>query len=953
MKCPACGQNNPMDVARCTVCATAFPPRCASCGAPTQPGDDLCENCRTEQLFNDQEPSPEAQGRQGDTQVTPMPISPYQRELTTIRAPFIGRMPQLQKLKEFFLAAREQRKLHMITLVGEPGLGKSRLALEFCRSVRAAIPDTRVLTGSADGQGDSGYAPIIRVLAERFGIARSELPRDARDKIEAGVAEIMPERLQTEVSHLLAHLMNYPFENSAVLEPLAQVPGQLEVRTFIAIRRFLEKDAEQGALLLHIDTVERAGQETVNLIHYLAEGLRNTPVLLLVAGRPTLFRRHPQWGEGEFPHERLTLPALDNDESENLFLELMHCRELPEELLLLVRDRLEGSPRAIEDLTRYLLEVAVVTPTGSRWPLDVARLGDLRLPRSHEEILSARLHALPLGERSVLEQAAAVGESFWLDALLALERSGSMAAGDPDGPTLGEIAEAGEKARNYIEDMLTSLCQKGLIERCAQSTIGGEQEYIFAYPPLWDLAHELLDDGGLRRYHHLVAQWIELRPDGNELERQEEAARHLYRAADHEAAARRFHRAADAARDRYLNERAIRLYHRALSCVGERDMATRILLWHDLGNVYQLKGDLDSALDAFERMLRLSWVVASRTKAGVAFNKIGRVWRQKGNLDLALEYLERGRGLFRQAADLRGVATSLDDIAQAFWRLGRYDKALDRSAKALEMRRKLGHKRSIAASLSNIGNIEKDRGLFDEAEACFQEAMDLRKEVEDRYGYVTSLINLGTLAFERGNLRQAREFWEDALTEAEKIGAVPLQVTLLINLSETALDLGKVSDARAGIDRAMTLVSDVEDQRSYVEILRNLALVELKEGNAERARKYGLECFELAKKYRMRDVIGRAQMTLGEVHATTLFDESSSGKSSGLAEEHFRRACKIFRDLGNEAELARSLHRLGEFQVEKGNLSQGVTTLEEAVDIYLRLGIKQGEEVNKILQELR
>ena len=94
-------------------------------------------------------------------------------------------------------------------------------------------------------------------------------------------------------------------------------------------------------------------------------------------------------------------------------------------------------------------------------------------------------------------------------------------------------------------------------------------------------------------------------------------------------------------------------------------------------------------------------------------------------------------------------------------------------------------------------------------------------------------------------------------------------------------------------------------------------------------------------------------MTLGEVHATTLFDESSSGKSSGLAEEHFRRACKIFRDLGNEADLARSLHRLGEFQVEKGNLSQGVTTLEEAVDIYLRLGIKQGEEVNKILQELR
>ncbi len=952
MKCPECGQNNPLGAAHCTVCSTALPPRCTSCGAPTSPGQDLCDNCRTEQIFDDQETTTEAKGLSGDTVVTPMHPR-FQQALPTIKAPFVGRMEQLHKLKEIFLAAREQHQLHMVTIVGQPGLGKSRLALEFCRSVRAAIPDTRVLAGAAGGLGDPSYAPVIRVLEERFGIARSELPRDARAKIEAGVAEAMPERLQTEVTHLLAALMGYPFENSPVLEPLAQVPGQLEVRTFIAIRRFLEKDAEQGSLLLHFDGVERAGPETVNLIHYLAEGLRTAPVLLLVAARPTLFRRHPQWGEGEFPHEKLELMPLSEGESENLFLELMHSKELPDNLMRVVCDRLEGSPRAIEDLTRYLLEAGVVAPAGARWSMDLAGLGELSLPRTHEEILSARLKALPMGERAALEKASAVGETFWLDAVLALERSSSVAAGDPDGPTLGEIAEAGEKARTYIEDMLQSLCQKGLVEPCSQSTIDGEQEYTFAYPPLWDLAHELLVGDGLHRYHHLVAQWLELRPDGYQLERQEEAGRHLHRAGDLTAAAARFHRAADAARDRYLNERAIRLYHRALSCGGESDIATRILLWHDLGNVYQHKGDLDSALDAFERMLRLSWVVASRTKAGVAFNKIGRVWRQKGNLDLALEYLERGRELFRQAGDLRGVATSLDDIAQAFWMLGRYEKALDRSAKALEMRRKLGDKRSIATSLSNIGNIEKDRGLFDEAEACFQEAMKLRKEVNDRIGFVTSLSNLGTLAFERGNLRQAREYWEDSLTEAEQIGAVPIQVMLLIHLSETALSMGKVSDARAGIDRAMTLATEVEDQRAYVEILRILALVELKEGNNDRARRYGKECLELAKKYRMRDVVGRAQMTLGEVHATTLFDESSSGKSTSLAEEHFRRAIKIFRDLGNEAELARALHRLGEFQVEKGNLGQGISTLEEAVAIYNRLGIKQGTEVGRILEELR
>ena len=75
---------------------------------------------------------------------------------------------------------------------------------------------------------------------------------------------------------------------------------------------------------------------------------------------------------------------------------------------------------------------------------------------------------------------------------------------------------------------------------------------------------------------------------------------------------------------------------RALACIAEHDHATRIHLWHDLGSIYELIGDFEAALGAFERMLRLSWVAASKTKAAVAFNKMGRVWRRKGDLKLAL-----------------------------------------------------------------------------------------------------------------------------------------------------------------------------------------------------------------------------------------------------------------------------------------------------------------------------
>jgi len=917
--------------------------RCPSCNEILQQGH--CPACDA----GESQPAAPEEETTDREMATPRPSS---ETYADIRARFVGRLDILQQLKQLFLASKDSRMMNVITLVGDPGVGKTRLALEFSRSVRAAIPDARVLTGSARGPGIPGYGPMIQIMCERFGIIEGELPADARAKIESSVAEVMPERLQTEVAHLLAHLLSFSYPNSSVVEPLAQVPGQLEVRTYIAVRRFLERDAAGGALLLYFDGVERAGAETVNFIHYLAEGMRGCPVLILVTARPTLFRRHPQWGQGEFPHSLIDVGPLNPDDAQSLFVELMHTDSLPVELVELVRERLGGSPRAIEELTRYQVEVGVVSATQGRWTIAVDQLAGQTLPRTHEEILRARLQALLPEERRCLEQAAAIGEVFWLDGVVALVRSPAMEAGDPDGPTLEEIADSSHTTRPHVDGVLARLCRRGLVTRSPESTIAGEQEYHFSYPPIWDLAYEMINPDSRRRYHRLVAQWLELLPQGRNEQQQAHAGRHLERAGLGVLAASRFRRAADDARSRYFNDKAVRLYTRALACLGDSDTAARIHLWHDLGSVYQLKGEIDAALDAFERMLRLSWLVASKAKGAVAFNKMGRVWRQKGNLDLALEYLERGLDLFGQAGDIRGVATSLDDIGQVMWITGRYDEALDRSAKSLEMRRQLADRRSIAVSLSNIGNIEKSRGLFDEAESCYREAMQHRHAVGDRYGYVVSLTDLGALAFARGNLEQARDTWEDALAEAEQIGAMPLQMVLLNHLGETALAQGKNVDARQRIERAMTLATEMEDQRAYIDIAINLSAVELREGNTEKARSYAEESLALAQKRQMRRKVGRSRMALGEVHAATLFDEEESEESSRVAQDSFQKAVKVFRDLGNEAELAQALRRFGEFLVERGQADIGRTMLDEAADIFDRLGNPAAREVRQTIVEL-
>jgi tetratricopeptide (TPR) repeat protein len=724
--------------------------------------------------------------------------------------------------------------------------------------------------------------------------------------------------------------------------------------------------------------------------------------MLLVSARPTLYDVHPSFGDSDVALERIELGPLDDFEAESLFRELMrHADRIPDGLVTHAK-KLGGLPRTLFELVRLLLEAEVIrrdTSAPKGWKIDTGLLVKLRLPLDHADILAQRLAQMAPAERDLLEKASVVGELFWLDAVVALVRVAALPASDPDGPTLAEIAASGDHTRLSVAQTLSRLVEREWIVD-QESTIPGEREYRFAYPPLWDVVYEGLDLSTRRRYHRMVAQWLELRPEGRGEDAQEEVGRHLERAGEGDAAAARFRRAADAARAAYANDKAIRLYAQALACLPEGDLAARIHLWHDLGSVYELKGDFEAAFGAFERMLRLTWVVSSRTKAAVAFNKMGRVWRRKGDLKLALEYLERGEELFEQAGDTRGIAGSLDDIGQVLWYLGRYDEAFERITKALSLRGKGGDPRSIAHSLCNLGNVQKDRGKYTEAENCYREALELRRSSGDRAGACLTLNNIGVLAFEHGDLEGARRTWEQALGEAEEIGALPLQVLCLNNLGELAMTMKKTEEARRRLDETITLARELDDRRLLSDATRNLGLLELEGGNTAKARELALRSYEIAEGSGLRDYVGRALLALGEVHASTLFDDHAAsggeaadapgpGVASGSrrmpavaepnvtaldedggativepvgsgptpaaasgAEDYFRRGIELFRSVGNEGELARGLERYGRFKLERGDVPAGRSLLIEAHGIFTRLGMKAGEDVQKVIGEL-
>lgn len=868
-------------------------------------------------------------------------------------SPFVGREECLHQLLEQFQSISTHNQISFITLIGAPGSGKTRLAQEFIHHIRNRFGKTLVLR--ADGIGSTGheYETMARLLSQRFGIPQVQgiTRAEARQKITTIVAQRVPENKgREEMTHLLARLLQCPFDESPHIEALQRQPGLLEMRTFIAVKRLLQEDTALAPLLLFIDSADQCDQESINLLHFLAEGLKQKPVMILAAARPPIYRRFAKWGDGDFTTTRIDLQPLTADESEALVSSLIAAHEARSKLVHIVRDRLEGSPRAICELAQLHHEAdAAGQPLSMRERL-------VSLPNSHEEIVKARIDLLSPTQQELLKMASVVGEEFWFDAILALYRT-AYHHETVEGPTVDEIATSSDETEKLIQTTLKGLIDKGFIAKSSSSRLWGEREYLFRYPPIWDLVYESIPSETRKRYHRTVAQWLELRTDGREGPAQEQVGKHLLDAEDFSASATRFRRAAEEARRHYFNHKAIRLYERALNYVAESDIASRIQLYHDVGNVYQHIGNFDRALDAFENMVRLSWLICSRSKAAVGFNKMGRVWRHKGDLKGALKSLNLGLNLFRQIGDARGVATSLDDIGQIHWQLGDNDEALSHIGEALEMRRRLHDDASVALSLTNIGNIERARGLFEQAEACFREAMSLRQKVGDRYGYVRSLNSLGVLEFERNVFDAARKHWNEALSEAEAMGAVALQAMLLNNLGEVATKEGRLADARKKLVAGLRLARDASEPRTEADLLRNLCLLELQQGELEHARSYGETCLELAQTVGLTELVGKAHVALAEIAASTVYDTSRSEDTRlthvASAETHLRNAIQIFEELGSETDLARSLRRLGEFLVEQGRIDDALPLLEQALEIFHRIQLPEAETIEAFLNDLR
>ena len=386
----------------------------------------------------------------------------------TTGAALVGREQEVDLLRGALQRARQEHSSQLVTIVGVPGIGKSRLVSELSVVVdkEAELVYWRQGRCLPYGEGVTYWA-LTEMIKAHAGILETDSADQARQRLEEVVSEALAGASDREwvESHLRPLVGLAQGEHSG---------GDRQAEAFAAWRRFFEALAERSPLVLVFEDLHWADDSLLDFIDHLVDWAGNVPMLVVCSARPELLTRRPGWGGGKPNAATISLSPLSDDDTARLVHALLERSVLPADLQATLIERAGGNPLYAEEFARMVEELG---EDGSV----------LRLPESVQGIIAARLDALPVEEKLLLQDAAVVGKVFWLGALELI----------------------GSQDRGQAELLLHRLERKEFVRRERRSTVGEESQYVFSHVLVGDVAYSQIPRIARSEKHQRAAEWIE------------------------------------------------------------------------------------------------------------------------------------------------------------------------------------------------------------------------------------------------------------------------------------------------------------------------------------------------------------------------------------------------------------------------------------------------------------
>ncbi|MBL8360798.1 MAG: AAA family ATPase [Rubrivivax sp.] len=704
-------------------------------------------------------------------------------------SPMVGRSDELGRLLERVAAAcAPGGGVHAATVIGEAGLGKSRLLSEF----QAALPGTGLsctawrVASHPQGQGQP-YGLLRDLLFWRLGVRDSDTQAQAQASFVAGLAAVYGEAADEQTA-LLGQLVGLDFSASPHIAGILRDVRQLRARGLNAWMRLLRHQAAAQPTVLVMDDLQWADDESLAALDHVVATAPELPVMLLCAARPELLQRRPQWGAAWPRHERLDLSPLDAGGSDALAAALLvRLAEPSPSLVALLREQAAGNPFYMEALLQMLVDTEVIQTDGGRWRVRDEGLADLKVPPTLVGVLQATLDALEAGQRRSLQQASVVGAQFWDEALAAID---ARAPGE-----------------------LPALHARGLALPQAESSFDGTREYGFRHHLLHQVTYGTVLKADKRAAHAQVAQWLQARGLGRENELASQIAEHHERGGDTQQALLYWTRAAEDAGRRQADSLALAHAGRALALDDGRDLR-RLVTLHQVRAAVLLRaaksvehGQAVSTLESLAEQLDDDVL-----RLAVAYGRAWLLIREARYEDA----IALGEGLLARAgARAPAEAARLHDaLSICLTRLGRREQAQAHVEQGLARARSVGDWMTEANILNNTGVHHMEADRLGQALTCFGQAIDLYRGHGNRHGVMNVLLNLAVIEETVGRFDPARDLYRQVIRECDEVGAFGLKAMACANLAGVLAEVGDGPGALETATAALRLAQLSADRRS-------------------------------------------------------------------------------------------------------------------------------------------
>jgi class 3 adenylate cyclase/tetratricopeptide (TPR) repeat protein len=840
--------------------------------------------------------------------------APFARRLDS---PLVGREEELTLLRRVFDESASERACRLATVVGDAGLGKSRLVNEVVAHVADAA---RVVWGRCLPYGEGiTFWPIAEVVKAAAGIAEEDPPEAALARVRELVGD-------AEDGAAIAGRVGAAIG-------LGEGAGEIQ-ETFWAVRRLLETLARDRPLVLVFEDIHWAEPTFLDLLQYVTGFSTDDPMLLLCTARPDIRERRPDWGT---VGEMVALEPLTERECELLIGNLLGRAGLTGDVRTRVTEAAEGNPLFVEEMLRMLIDDGVLERDDGRWTArgDLTRVS---VPGTISALLSARLDQLRAEERAVIERASVVGKVFWWGAVTELSP---------------------EDVRPRVGSHLQTLLRKELV-RPDRSGFAGEDAFRFSHILVRDAAYDSMPKRARAELHERFASWLERKAGDRVAEFDEILGYHLERAYRYRAelgpvdeptrsvGARAAERLAAAGRRAFGHgdvSATVNLLTRAMDLLPSND-PFRVELLPDLGialaqsdlaradavlteAVQAARATNDRRLEALAGVRRVfvrllldpessqthslreaeRWVGVFEglgDDGGLADARrvVGTIHFWQGRAAVAEEDLERAIAHARRVGDARKEAESLRWLATvtlvgptpAEEGIRRLKAILDRAG---------GDRRVEVASIRAGAELEAIRGRFEPARNLIARAKTMARELGDQVALAAVLRDSGYVELLAGDPVAAEAELREGYEILERISDWGHLASHAPDLADSLYHQGRYDEALrlTEVGERVTIEGDVDAQVRWRQVR---AKILARRGQADQAEALAREAVSAAERTDYLDLTGLAYLSHGEVLGL-------AGRRTDAASA-VRAAVELFRRKGNEVFAARAASLLEELE---------------------------------------